>query len=128
MKDLTVYAVKADIVSKSMKGIFISPSEDSIIYRKYKGRPVTIGRPSEEELYLLAYGAMIMEGYTLVASPDGQAYLCGGGETVYHVTDSGCTCPSSTYSTDTPCKHTVMLRGYKEYANRAITLRAGALT
>ena len=129
MKDLQWYAVQQHLIKTSMRGVVLEEiGPDYIRYHRPRSKPVTIEAPSEKELYLYLYGSMIMDGYTMVPSPDGKVHLCGGGTVVYSVTNITCTCAASTYSKDnTPCKHIHMLRGYEIYRLRAMALRSRAL-
>jgi hypothetical protein len=129
MKDLHWYAVQQHLIKTSMKGVVLEEvGSGSICYHRPRSKPVTIETPSEEQLYLYLYGSMVMDGYTMVPSPDGKVHLCGGGTAVYNVTNATCTCAASTYCKDnTPCKHIHMLIGYEAYRLRAIALRARAL-
>jgi hypothetical protein len=130
MRDLIWYAVQQDALAKTMKGVVeYSATDTSITYRKARSKPVSIDMPPDEELHLYAYGSMIMEGYTIVPSPDGAVHLCGGGDAVYSVTPTSCTCAGYTYSKGgAPCKHMLMLRGYEVHRLRAMGLRKSALS
>jgi hypothetical protein len=129
MRDLHWYAVQQHVVKTCMKGVVLEEvASDYIHYHRPRSKPVTIETPSEEQLYLYLYGSMVMDGYTMVPSPDGKVHLCSGGAAVYNVTNTTCTCAASTYSKDsTPCKHIHMLRGYELYRSRAMSLRSRAL-
>lgn len=128
MKDITWYAVERDLLPKVMKGVVVERvTSDSVRYHRPKCKPTTINTPDEDELYLTAYGSMVMTGYVMVPSPDGKVHLCSGGDATYSVTTDTCTCPSSTYSKEGSCKHMHMLRGLEVYRYRAIALRYTAL-
>ena len=130
MRDLTWYAVQCDAVTKTMKAVVEwSATDTSITYRKARSKPVTIDRPDEDDILAYVYGSMVMEGYTIVPSPDGAVHLCGGGGAVYSVTHDACTCAAYTYSKGgTPCKHMLMLHGYEVHRLRAMALRKSALS
>lgn len=129
MKDLTWYAVQKDILDKAMKKVVIEDEGNTVTYYRPRTKGLVIPRPPEDELYLCAYGSMIMEGYTIVPSPDGAVHLCGGGNAVYSVTHDGCTCAGYTYSKGgAPCKHMLMLQGYEVHRLRAMVLRKSALS
>lgn len=129
MKDITWYVVEKDLLSKVMRGVVVERvASDSVRYHRPKCKPVTVDVPNEDELYLAAYGSMVMAGYVLVPSPDGKVHLCSGGDATYSVTHNSCTCPSSTYSKEGPCKHMHMLWGSEVYRLRAMALRRSALT
>lgn len=129
MKDIYWCAIQRDLVRKTMNGVVVEEiTPDTIRYHKARSKPVSIPVPSQEELYLYLYGSMVIEGYTLVPSPDGQVHLCGGGNAIYSVTTTTCTCAASTYAKQgAPCKHMNMLRGYEVYRLRSMALRASAL-
>ncbi|WOL31290.1 hypothetical protein [Microcoleus phage My-WqHQDG] len=129
MKDLHWYAVQQHLIKTSMKGVVLEEvGAGCIRYHKPRSKPVSIDTPSEEGLYLYLYGSMVMDGYTMVPSPDGKVHLCGGGTAVYSVSHTTCTCAASTYSKDnTPCKHIYMLRGYEVNRLKAMALRSRAL-
>lgn len=129
MKDLTWYAVQRDALDKVMKKVVIEDEGNSVTYYRPRTKGLVIPRPPEDELYLYVYGSMIMEGYTIVPSPDGAVHLCSGGDAVYSVTPNGCTCAGYTYSQGAaPCKHMLMLSGYEIHRLRAMQLRKSALS
>lgn len=130
MRYLTWYAVQKDALTKTMKAVVEwSATDTTITYRKARSKPITIDMPSDEELHLYAYGSMVMEGYTIVPSPDAAVHLCSGGDAVYSVTPNGCTCAGYTYSKGgAPCKHMLMLQGYEVHRLRAMALRKSALS
>lgn len=132
MKDLTWYAVQKDILDKAMKKVLIEDEGNTVTYYRPRTKGFVIPKPPEDELYLCAYGSMIMEGYTIVPSPDGTVYLCSsrcGRSAPYSVTLNTCTCAGYTYSKGgAPCKHMLMLQGYEVYRLRAMALRKTALS
>ncbi len=133
MKDLTWYAVLGDITSRVMDSVEIEKTTpSSISYKKRGAKLRTIGVAPEEELHLIAYGSLIMQGYTLTLAPDNTGYLCAGGDAIYNVTPTtnptSCTCPAQMYAGEgMPCKHIYMVRGYLAYSRKAMTLRRNAI-
>ena len=128
MRQLHWYAVQYHILQKAMAGVVIDTLVEghTITYRKAKGKQQTIPLPTDDDIYLYVYGSMIMEGYTLVPSPDNTVHLCSGGSAIYNVTDTTCTCPAYTYK-GLACKHIQMLKGSSIYRLKAMALRSKAM-